>query len=196
MRFATFVVGMALLLAGACSGYALAGVLLPPETAPAVRDRTALPSAGTDYVRPASVIHKKAPPAAKPDRRTKAAEQRAFELLNADRRANGLPPLRLNGSLVVLAEAYARDMIERDYFSHYNPEGQSPFDRMKAYGLDYRYAGENLAIHHSIEAAQQELMNSPGHRANILGANYSEVGIGVCYDSRGSLYVVQEFIGH
>ena len=128
-------------------------------------------------------------------RQIKAAEQRAFELLNADRRANGLPKLKLNGVLVVLAENYGKDMIKRNYFSHYNPEGQSPFDRMRGYGISYRYAGENLAVNNSVEGAQRALMNSPGHRANILNSHYTEVGIGVSYDSRGAVYVVQEFIG-
>ena len=86
-------------------------------------------------------------------------------------------------------------MIKRNYFSHYNPEGQSPFDRMRGYGISYRYAGENLAVNNSVEGAQRALMNSPGHRANILNSHYTEVGIGVSYDSRGAVYVVQEFIG-
>lgn len=125
----------------------------------------------------------------------KADEQQAFQLLNADRRANGLPPLKWNGALVVLAENYAQDMINRDFFSHYNPEGQSPFDRMRKQGIHYRYAGENLAVNQTVAAAQKALMKSPGHRANILHPNYTEVGIGVAYDSQGSVYVVQEFIG-
>ena len=130
-----------------------------------------------------------------PSSQIRADEQRAFELLNADRRANGLPVLKLNGTLVVLAENYGKDMINRGYFSHYNPEGQSPFDRMRGYGINYRYAGENLAINTNVDAAQRALMNSAGHRANILNPNYTEVGIGVSYNSRGAVYVVQEFIG-
>ena len=134
-------------------------------------------------------------PSQQPTSQIKSAEQRAFDLLNADRRANGLPSLKLNGSLVVLAENYGKDMIKRNYFSHYNPEGQSPFDRMRKHGINYRYAGENLAINRTVDAAEKALMNSPGHRANILNPNYTEVGVGVSYDTRGSVYVVQEFIG-
>lgn len=134
-------------------------------------------------------------PSQPPTSQIKSAEQRAFDLLNADRRANGLPGLKLNGSLVVLAENYGKDMIKRNFFSHYNPEGQSPFDRMRNYGINYRYAGENLAINRNVDAAEKALMNSPGHRANILNPNYTEVGVGVSYDTRGSVYVVQEFIG-
>lgn len=123
-----------------------------------------------------------------------ADESKAFQLLNADRAANGLPALKINTSLVRLAEGYASDMINRKFFSHYNPEGQSPFDRMRQAGISYRYAGENLAINRNVTAAETAFMNSPGHRANILSPNYTEVGIGVRYDSTGSAYVVQEFI--
>ena len=86
-------------------------------------------------------------------------------------------------------------MIQRGYFSHYNPEGLSPFDRMSRAGISYRTAGENLAINVSVPAAEQAFMNSSGHRANILNSSYTEVGIGVVHSPSGSVYVVQEFIG-
>lgn len=123
-----------------------------------------------------------------------ADEQRAVDLMNADRQAAGLAPLKVNLSLVRLAENYAQDMINRNFFSHYNPEGKSPFDRMSAAGISYRYAGENLAINTSVDKAEVAFMNSSGHRANILNPNFTEVGIGVRYKG-GSVYVVQEFIG-
>ena len=122
-----------------------------------------------------------------------ADEQKAISLMNADRAASGLPALKVNSKLVVLARDYAQDMINRDYFSHYNPEGQSPFDRMNKYGIRYSYAGENLAINRSVEAAEKAFMNSAGHRANILNPNYTEIGIGVKYEGN-TVYVVQEFI--
>lgn len=125
----------------------------------------------------------------------KAQEQQALTLLNEDRQANGLKALTLNSSLTQLGESYAQDMIDRNYFSHYNPEGQSPFDRMKAAGISYSYAGENIAINNSVSGAETAFMNSSGHRANILNTNYTEVGIGIRKASNGSLYVVQEFIG-
>ena len=123
-----------------------------------------------------------------------ADEAKAFQLLNADRAANGLPALKINTSLVRLAENYGQDMINRNYFSHYNPEGQSPFDRMKQAGISYSAAGENLAINSSVTAAETAFMNSSGHRANILNSNYTDVGIGVRTNTAGSVYVVQEFI--
>jgi len=123
-----------------------------------------------------------------------AAEKTALALLNADRAANGLKQLKLNSQLTVLGENYAQDMINRNFFSHTNPEGQSPFDRMKQAGISYSYAGENLAVNSNVNTAEQAFMNSPGHKANILNTNYTDVGIGVRYDANGSAHVVQEFI--
>jgi len=123
------------------------------------------------------------------------AEKTAFDLLNADRASNGLQPLKLNSQLTVLGEDYAQDMINRNFFAHTNPEGQSPFDRMKQAGISYSTAGENIAINNNVTTAEQAFMNSPGHKANILNTSYTEVGIGVRYDTNGSAHVVQEFIG-
>lgn len=122
-------------------------------------------------------------------------EARALALLNADRAAHGLPPLRENPQLSSLAREYGKDMITRSFFSHYNPEGLSPFDRMDKQGINYNYAGENLAINVSVEEAEVSLMNSDSHRKNILNTHFSEIGIGVCVDETGAVYVVQEFIG-
>lgn len=124
-----------------------------------------------------------------------AEQQQAFNLLNADRAAHGLKPLVFNQALAKLADNYAQDMINRNFFAHNNPEGQTPFDRMKKAGITYRYAGENLAINRNVAAAETAFMNSSGHRANILNANYTQVGIGVRHNAKGSVYVVQEFIG-
>lgn len=125
-----------------------------------------------------------------------AADQKlAVELLNADRAKNGLSALKTNSQLTSLAGNYAQDMMNRNYFAHNNPEGQTPFDRMKNAGISYNYAGENLAINNNVTAAETAFMNSSGHKANILNKNYTEVGVGVRYNSNGQAYVVQEFIG-
>lgn len=122
-------------------------------------------------------------------------EKEALSLLNADRKANGLSELKSNSQLNSLAQTYAQDMINRGFFSHYNPEGKSPFDRMQAAGISYNTAGENLAINKDVTAAEKAFMASSGHRANILNTTYTDVGIGVRHASDGSVYVVQEFIG-
>ena len=120
-------------------------------------------------------------------------QKQALDLLNADRAARGLAPLRLSLQLSRLAENYARDMIKRNYFSHTSPEGLSPFERMRRQNIPFTYAGENLAFNVSIPAAQQAFMNSPGHKANVLDAHYTQVGLGVVTSPNGSVYVVQEF---
>ena len=134
------------------------------------------------------------PPAAETTSLT-AEEQLALDLLNADRTTNGLAPLKLNLAVTAVAQRHAQDEINRDFFAHNNPDGLSPFDRMHAAGISFRYGGENLAINQDVTAAQQALMNSPGHRANILSPDYTEVGIGIRCNSQGTLYVVQCFIG-
>ena len=124
-----------------------------------------------------------------------SSEQRqALKLINNDRKERGLAPLRFKPHLAKLAENYAKDMIKRDFFSHVNPEGQSPFERMQEQKIVYNYAGENLAFNESVYAAQNAFMHSPDHKANILNANYTQVGIGIVEASRGRIFVVQEFI--
>ena len=107
------------------------------------------------------------------------AEQQMFQLVNQQRVSAGLDPLIFDDSLRDVARAHSNDMFKRGYFSHYTPEGLSPFDRMQKAGINYQYAGENLALAPSTALAMQGLMNSPGHRANILSPNFHKVGIGV-----------------
>ncbi len=133
--------------------------------------------------------------AAKATTQATTEEVQALILLNNDRAQHGLAPLVYKAELNKLADAYADDMIKRGFFAHNNPEGLTPFNRMKNAGISYQYAGENLALNDTIEAAELAFMNSPEHRENILNGHYTEVGIGVKHDSHGKVYVVQEFIG-
>ncbi|MHB8917438.1 MAG: CAP domain-containing protein, partial [Desulfocucumaceae bacterium] len=108
-----------------------------------------------------------------------ADEQRMLDLVNTARTNAGLKPLQADMALVRLARLKAQDMIANNYFSHTSPTYGSPFDMMKAAGVTYRYAGENLAGAPAVDVAHTNLMNSPGHRANILNVNFTKVGIGV-----------------
>lgn len=121
------------------------------------------------------------------------AEQEMLRLVNKERLENSLNSLEFDNSLRDLARDYSKDMLVRGYFSHYNLEGQSPFDRMDAYAINYSYAGENLALAPSTDLAMQGLMNSPGHRANILNANFTKIGIGVMSGGVYGLMFTQEF---
>lgn len=109
------------------------------------------------------------------------AEEQMLVLVNKERTKRGLKPLLMDEKLRELARAHSRDMFARGYFAHNNPDGQDPFERMDAAGIKYMVAGENLALAPSVELAHTGLMNSPGHRANILTAEYGKVGIG-CID--------------
>ena len=84
-------------------------------------------------------------------------------------------------------------MFVRGYFSHYTPEGKDPFQRMHDAGVTYRTAGENLALAPTLQLAHTGLMNSPGHRANILHPQFGRVGIGILDGGRRGIMVSQEF---
>ena len=84
-------------------------------------------------------------------------------------------------------------MFARGYFAHDTPEGLSPFDRMREANVRFTTAGENLALAPTIPVAHTGLMNSPGHRANILRREFGRVGIGVMDGGMRGLMVSQEF---
>lgn len=122
------------------------------------------------------------------------AEKDMFRLVNKERTERGLKPLKFaTGSLQEVARLHARDMFERGYFSHYNPEGESPFARMEKAGVSFTAAGENLALAPTVTLAYQGLMNSPGHRANILSPDFGTIGIGVIDGGIYGKMFVQEF---
>jgi uncharacterized YkwD family protein len=120
-------------------------------------------------------------------------EQQVVALVNEQRAANGLAPLTLSQSLSDVARAKSQDMHDNNYFSHTSPTYGSPFDMLSAFGISYRTAGENIAMGYSTpEAVMNGWMNSAGHRANILNANYTQIGVGYVADGN---YWTQEFIG-
>ena len=124
-----------------------------------------------------------------------ALEQKAVLLLNAERKKEGLDPLQVNLKLSKLAADYALDMGTRKFFSHVDPDGRDPFERMAAIGIDFPNAGENIALSPDVETAHKMLMDSPLHRENVLNPKYTEIGIGVRPAARGGVYLVQEYIG-
>ncbi len=122
-----------------------------------------------------------------------AAEAQMFNLVNHERTSRGLSALKADSSLLILARAYASQMFSQGYFSHFTPSGKSPFDRMNDAGIIYNHAGENLALAPGTDLAHQGLMNSPGHKANILSPDYKKVGIGVVDGGIYGKMYVQEF---
>lgn len=121
------------------------------------------------------------------------SERTMVLMLSRERTKRGLTPLVVDEKLRELARAYSKDMFARGYFSHYTPEGTSPFDRMAASDIVFEYAGENLALAPNTELAMQGLMQSPGHRANMLNENFRKVGIGVMDGGIYGKMFTQEF---
>lgn len=124
-----------------------------------------------------------------------ADEQKMVDLVNAERTAVGLTALEVDMRLVKTARMKSQDMIDKNYFDHNSPTYGSPFDLMKSQGITYRTAGENLAGHQTVESAHKGLMNSPGHKANILGKNYTHIGIGIIDGGKYGKMFTQHFIG-
>ena len=121
------------------------------------------------------------------------AEEEMLRLLNTERARSGLSPLRVDARLRTLARKHSRDMFARGYFAHVNPDGKSPFDRMRRARIDYSEAGENLAMAPSVAIAHDGLMRSPGHRANILDPKFGRIGIGICSSEIYGKIFSQEF---
>lgn len=117
-------------------------------------------------------------------------EQKMFNLINNERKINKVKPLKINYDLTIIARLKAYDMIKNDYFDHISPTFGSPFEMVKEFGISYYIFGENLAGAVDVETAHNALMNSPGHKANILYSEYTEVGIGIIDGGRwGKIYV-------
>ncbi|AFZ34162.1 SCP-like extracellular [Stanieria cyanosphaera PCC 7437] len=105
-----------------------------------------------------------------------------LELTNAERTKAGLKPLKLNSKLVNAAQNHSKNMAEDDFFSHTGEDGSSVSDRVQDAGYQYSRVGENIAAgQKTAEQVVQGWMNSPGHRANILNSNFTEIGIGYEY---------------
>lgn len=122
-------------------------------------------------------------------------EQQVVDLVNKERAAAGLSALTVNSALAKVAETKAADLRDNNYFDHQSPKYGSPFDMMHQFGITYSSAGENIAKgQRTPDEVMKGWMNSPGHRANILNANYTQIGVGYVTDSNGTGYWVQEFI--
>ncbi len=108
-----------------------------------------------------------------------SAEAKMLELLNAERIKAGVKPVVIDPTIIPVARAHSRDMWERQYFAHESPDGGTLADRYKKGNVTYLLAGENLALAQTVDLAHRGLMNSPGHRRNILEPTFGRVGIGV-----------------
>ena len=119
-------------------------------------------------------------------------EQQVIDLTNEKRASRGLKPLNANWELSRVARYKSQDMANNKYFSHTSPTYGSPFNMIKNFGIKYRSAGENIAYGQRTPAqVVNSWWNSAGHRANMLNANYTDIGVG--YVANGN-YWTQMFI--
>lgn len=122
-----------------------------------------------------------------------AYEQEVIRLVNVERAKKGLKALTYDWQLARVARYKSQDMKDNRYFSHTSPVYGSPFQMMKSFGISYRSAGENIARGQvTPQVVVNAWMNSSGHRANILNASYTHIGVGYVADGR---YWTQMFVG-
>lgn len=127
------------------------------------------------------------------DSTVSAFENEVIRLVNVERSKKGLQPLRANWELSRVARFKSQDMVDNRYFSHTSPTYGSPFQMIRSFGMTYRTAGENIAYgQRTPQAVVNAWMNSSGHRANILNASYTQIGVGYVADGH---YWTQMFIG-
>ena len=135
-------------------------------------------------------------PEQKPSTDFSSYQQQVLDLVNAERTKRGISALTLDSNLSSVATKKSQDMVNKNYFDHTSPTYGSPFDMMKQFGISYRTAGENIA---KGQKTPQEVvtawMNSEGHRKNILNPNFTNLGVGIAKDSKGTTYWTQMFIG-
>ncbi|MCI0777014.1 MAG: hypothetical protein J4N95_02440 [Chloroflexi bacterium] len=170
---------------------------VPPVLAPADSPQletvaTPIPPAPTDPPAP--------PPASCPSAALTGYAATLFNAINSERSANGMFSLGADGCAVYIAQLRSDDMASIGYFSHTSPSGQTAFSLLDAYLVPHGWAGENLARNNypdgeTVGVAIRDLMASSGHRANILSANYTTLGVAVAFDGAGMKYFTMVFIG-
>jgi uncharacterized protein YkwD len=120
-------------------------------------------------------------------------ETAMLALINRSRRAAGLDSLKASTPLRTVARRHGSDMFSNGYFSHESQDGRFPLDRVQAAGLFPWHVGENLAYAPDVETAHHRLMNSPGHRENILSPVFRWIGVGIMDGGRRGVMVVEDF---
>lgn len=118
-----------------------------------------------------------------------------LNLINEERKAQGITPLQIDDLLNITAQAKATDMVKNNYFSHESPTYGSPFEMMQNAGITYRTAGENIAGNPSVENAVKSWLASESHKQNLLSNAYNYIGIGIEESPAYGYVIVAMFIG-
>lgn len=123
-------------------------------------------------------------------------ELQNFDLVNAERKQHQLSTLKYSKQNSETARKHSKDMAKNHYFDHTNLKGQSPFDRLKKDGITFNSAGENLAYGQvSSIYAHQGLMNSIGHRKNILNDTFKILGVGIDFNDEKQPFWTENYTG-
>lgn len=122
-----------------------------------------------------------------------SAETKMLEQVNQEREKAGLDKLIMKTDLQEVARKYAKEMWQKQFFSHTSPEGVTTFDRLKNNKIKYIMAGENLVLAPNVNLAHKGLMDSPPHKKNILEPNFQKAGIGAISNGKSSVMFVQLF---
>lgn len=153
-----------------------------PESATASSSR---PPATTEATTPQTRSSSPGAASSPTSSRETAAARQVLTLVNDERAAAGCQPLVRDGALAELASDFSRDMAERGFFSHTDPDGRSPWDRAEDAGIT-NLAAENIARGQAdAQAVMDAWMASAGHRANILNCDYRTLGVGVHFGEGG-----------
>ena len=126
-------------------------------------------------------------------------ERRTFQMINTERWRHGVAPLQWASDLYRMARTHSANMAQQAFFSHETPNGLRPRDRARAAGIrHFRVLAENIAYNRGEDdpgaSAVQQWLTSPGHRANILSAEFAQSAIGSSVDAEGRVYLTQVFI--
>ena len=124
-----------------------------------------------------------------------AEEMQMVNLVNQERAKAGVAQLAVDSQLVAVARIKSQDMITNNYFGHTSPSFGATFNLIKQRGIPYSTAGENLAGTMNVTSAHQMLMNSAGHRANILYPAFRRIGIGIVHGGPYGAMFTQLFLG-
>lgn len=122
-----------------------------------------------------------------------APVQGMLEGVNSERRMERVPTLQSDACLSAVANERAQDMVQQNYFSHFTPDGLSPWDFLRAEGCNFHYAAENIAEADDEDTALAELWGSSPHRENTLNAHYAKIGIAVATRPDGTEVFVEDF---
>jgi uncharacterized protein YkwD len=121
-------------------------------------------------------------------------EKKLIDLTNQQRKKHDLPPLKISPLLTKVARAHSENMAKQEKLDHVL-DGQNPFQRLKAANYLYKFAAENVAFRLNVELPEiiENWMKSPLHRKNVLGKDYTEIGIGAAIARDGTIYYTQVF---